>query len=83
VLLCLRLLTTHLSLALAGGVSSTVLGEEAKRLRLLLFRMMDMEVPACIQEVSVFFLLTPNDNSIAGSKRGPIPGSATAAAAPG
>lgn len=51
VLLCLGLLTTHLSLALAGEVT-TVLGGEAKHLRHLLFRMMDMTTPQTIQEVS-------------------------------
>lgn len=38
VMLCLRLLITHLSLAQAGGVAGSVLGEEAKPLRMLLFR---------------------------------------------
>ncbi len=49
--LCLRLLSTHLSLALAGGVASTVMGTQAQRLRNLLFRLMDMDTPQSIQEV--------------------------------
>lgn len=38
VLLCLKLLSTHLSLAVSGGLSNSVLGGEAKALRTLLFR---------------------------------------------
>lgn len=37
-LLSLRLLSTHLSLAVSNGLSNTVLGKEAKNLRTLLFR---------------------------------------------
>lgn len=37
-LLCLQLLNTHLSLALTGGMTQTVLGSEAAPLRQLLFR---------------------------------------------
>ncbi|ELU01327.1 hypothetical protein CAPTEDRAFT_215878, partial [Capitella teleta] len=50
VLLCLRLLITHLLLALAGDVSTSLLGSQAKLLRNLLFRMMDMETPLSVQE---------------------------------
>lgn len=38
VLLCLKLLNTHLSLAVSNGLSNSVLGGEAKALRTLLFR---------------------------------------------
>lgn len=51
ILLCLRLLSTHLSLALAGGVANTILGRQAMLLRNLLFRLMDMNTPQSIQEV--------------------------------
>jgi hypothetical protein len=51
VLLCLKLLSTHLSLALAGGVASTILGEQARPLRNLLFRLMDTNTPQSVQEV--------------------------------
>ena len=54
-LLCLRLLSTHLSLALAGGVAGTVLGSQARPLRNLLFRLMDMNTPLSVQEVSKFY----------------------------
>ena len=52
VLLCVRLLTTHLSLAQAGGITSSVLGMEARPLRHLLFRLIDMPTPLSVQEVS-------------------------------
>ena len=55
VLLCLRLLSTHLSLALAGGVAGTVLGSQARPLRNLLFRLMDMNTPLSVQEVSKLY----------------------------
>lgn len=51
VLLCLKLLCTHLSLAVAGGVASTVLGNQARPLRHLLFRLMDMRTPDTVQVV--------------------------------
>ena len=49
VLLCLRLLSTHLSLALAGGVAGSVIGSQARPLRNLLFRLMDMNTPQGVQ----------------------------------
>ena len=53
VLLCLQLLTTHLALALAGSVANNVLGGQARPLRNLLFRLMDMKTPPSIQGVSI------------------------------
>lgn len=49
--LCLRLLSNHLALALAGGVATSILGRQARPLRNLLFRLMDSSVPDEIQEV--------------------------------
>ncbi|KAG7232808.1 hypothetical protein INR49_008073, partial [Caranx melampygus] len=48
--LCLRLLSNHLALALAGGVATSILGRQARPLRNLLFRLMDSSVPDEIQE---------------------------------
>uniref|UniRef100_T1JES7 HECT-type E3 ubiquitin transferase n=1 Tax=Strigamia maritima TaxID=126957 RepID=T1JES7_STRMM len=50
VLLCLKLLSTHLSLALAGGIASTVLGNQARPLRHLLFRLVDTPTPETVQQ---------------------------------
>lgn len=50
--LCLKLLSNHLALALAGGVATSILGRQAGPLRNLLFRLMDSSVPDEIQEVS-------------------------------
>ena len=59
--LCLKLLSNHLALALAGGVATSILGRQAGPLRNLLFRLMDSSVPDEIQEVSntlfTFFLI--------------------------
>ncbi|XP_042891775.1 probable E3 ubiquitin-protein ligase HERC1 isoform X3 [Penaeus japonicus] len=49
VLLCLQLLNTHLSLALTGGMTQTVLGSEAAPLRQLLFRLVDAKLPRAIE----------------------------------
>lgn len=51
--LCLKLLSNHLALALAGGVATSILGRQAGPLRNLLFRLMDSSVPDEIQEVSL------------------------------
>ncbi|KAM6980533.1 putative E3 ubiquitin-protein ligase HERC1 [Aplochiton taeniatus] len=51
--LCLRLLSNHLALALAGGVATSVLGRQARPLRNLLFRLMDSSVPDEIQEAVI------------------------------
>ena len=51
--LCLVLLSTHLSLAQAGGVAPCVLGSQARPLRNLLFRLMDTDTPESIQEVRI------------------------------
>lgn len=51
--LCLKLLSNHLALALAGGVATSILGRQAGPLRNLLFRLMDSSVPDEIQEVSI------------------------------
>ncbi|XP_072108525.1 probable E3 ubiquitin-protein ligase HERC1 isoform X1 [Mobula birostris] len=50
VFLCLKLLSTHLSLAQAGGTGATVLGQQARPLRNLLFRLIDSDVPKNIEE---------------------------------
>ncbi|XP_063233987.1 probable E3 ubiquitin-protein ligase HERC1 isoform X2 [Bacillus rossius redtenbacheri] len=49
VLLCLKLLSAHLSLAQSGGLTPSVLGAQATPLRHLLFRMMDMPTPPGIR----------------------------------
>ncbi|XP_053720543.1 probable E3 ubiquitin-protein ligase HERC1 isoform X1 [Synchiropus splendidus] len=51
--LCLRLLSNHLALALAGGVATSILGRQARPLRNLLFRLMDSSVPDDIQEAVI------------------------------
>ncbi|XP_035381674.1 probable E3 ubiquitin-protein ligase HERC1 isoform X2 [Electrophorus electricus] len=51
--LCLRLLSNHLALALAGGVATSILGRQARPLRNLLFRLMDASVPDDIQEAVI------------------------------
>lgn len=56
--LCLKLLSNHLALALAGGVATSILGRQAGPLRNLLFRLMDSSVPDEIQEVSNALLFT-------------------------
>ncbi|XP_077988697.1 putative E3 ubiquitin-protein ligase HERC1 [Glandiceps talaboti] len=50
VLICLRLLCTHLQLALAGGVAASILGNQARPLRHLLFRLMDSNTPDSVQQ---------------------------------
>ncbi len=50
-LLCLRLLSTHLSLAMAGGVVGSVLGNQARPLRNLLFRLVDTTMPQTVENV--------------------------------
>lgn len=55
VLMSLKLLCTHLSLAVAGGLTSSLLGSQAKPLRILLFRLVDTEIPQVIKQVFKFF----------------------------
>lgn len=55
--LCLKLLSNHLALALAGGVATSILGRQAGPLRNLLFRLMDSSVPDEIQEVSLSHII--------------------------
>ncbi|XP_048583459.1 probable E3 ubiquitin-protein ligase HERC1 isoform X5 [Nematostella vectensis] len=50
VLLCLRLLSVHLSLAVSAGASSNVLGVHTTSLRKLLFGLLDASVSEEIQE---------------------------------
>ncbi|KAM3873957.1 putative E3 ubiquitin-protein ligase HERC1 [Diretmus argenteus] len=50
VLLCMKLLSIHLSLAHAGGTGATVLGAQGRPLRNLLFRLIDSDVPDSIQQ---------------------------------
>ncbi|GFO36542.1 HECT and rld domain-containing e3 ubiquitin protein ligase family member 1, partial [Plakobranchus ocellatus] len=50
VLLCLKLLTSHLSLALTCGLGSEVLGNQTRPLRILLFRLIDTNTPELIQK---------------------------------
>lgn len=49
VLLCLKLLCTHLNLCVLGGLNSKVLGSQTKDLRVLLFRLVDIPAPADVQ----------------------------------
>uniref|UniRef100_H3AIW9 B30.2/SPRY domain-containing protein n=1 Tax=Latimeria chalumnae TaxID=7897 RepID=H3AIW9_LATCH len=48
VLLCLKLLSTHLSLAQIGGIGPALLGAEGRPIRNLLFRLIDSAVPDSI-----------------------------------
>ncbi|TRY98659.1 hypothetical protein DNTS_005902 [Danionella cerebrum] len=50
VLLCMKLLSIHLSLAHAGGTGATVLGAQGRPLRNLLFRLIDSNVPDSIHQ---------------------------------
>ncbi|RUS88143.1 hypothetical protein EGW08_004105, partial [Elysia chlorotica] len=50
VLLCMKLLASHLSLALTCGLGSEVLGNQTKPLRVLLFRLVDTNTPEPIQK---------------------------------
>uniref|UniRef100_A0A8B9H6W4 HECT-type E3 ubiquitin transferase n=1 Tax=Astyanax mexicanus TaxID=7994 RepID=A0A8B9H6W4_ASTMX len=50
VLLCMKLLSIHLSLAHAGGTGATVLGAQGRPLRNLLFRLIDSNVPESLQQ---------------------------------
>ncbi|XP_068190129.1 probable E3 ubiquitin-protein ligase HERC1 isoform X2 [Antennarius striatus] len=49
-LLCMKLLSIHLSLAHAGGTGATVLGAQGRPLRNLLFRLIDTNMPDSIQQ---------------------------------
>ncbi|KAH9513369.1 putative E3 ubiquitin-protein ligase herc1 [Bulinus truncatus] len=53
VLLCLKLLSSHLSLALTCGLGSEVLGNQTKPLRILLFRLVDTNTPDEIQKTVI------------------------------
>lgn len=56
ILLCMKLLSVHLSLAHAGGTGAMVLGTQGRPLRNLLFRLIDTNMPDSIQQVnSVLF----------------------------
>ncbi|XP_053504405.1 probable E3 ubiquitin-protein ligase HERC1 isoform X4 [Ictalurus furcatus] len=50
VLLCMKLLSIHLSLAHAGGTGATVLGAQGRPIRNLLFRLIDSDVPETLQQ---------------------------------
>ncbi|XP_062868147.1 probable E3 ubiquitin-protein ligase HERC1 [Trichomycterus rosablanca] len=50
VLLCMKLLSIHLSLAHAGGTGATVLGAQGRPIRNLLFRLIDSSVPETLQQ---------------------------------
>ncbi|KAJ0013026.1 hypothetical protein NQD34_017360 [Periophthalmus magnuspinnatus] len=49
-LLCMKLLSIHLSLAHAGGTGAVVLGAQSRPLRNLLFRLIDTNMPDEIQQ---------------------------------
>ncbi|KAM9735319.1 putative E3 ubiquitin-protein ligase HERC1 isoform 7-T8 [Menidia menidia] len=49
-LLCMKLLSIHLSLAHAGGTGAMVLGAQGRPLRNLLFRLIDTDMPDSIQQ---------------------------------
>lgn len=57
ILLCMKLLSIHLSLAHAGGTGAMVLGAQGRPLRNLLFRLIDTDMPDSIQQVSGLFFL--------------------------
>ncbi|CAM1299303.1 HERC1 (predicted) [Pycnogonum litorale] len=48
--LCLKLLCTHLSLSVAGCVTPSLLGNQAKPLRNILFRLLDVETTPSIEQ---------------------------------
>ncbi|KAM8827696.1 putative E3 ubiquitin-protein ligase HERC1 isoform 4-T4 [Spinachia spinachia] len=50
ILLCMKLLSIHLSLAHAGGTGAMVLGAQGRPLRNLLFRLIDTNMPDSIQQ---------------------------------
>ncbi|KAM9794366.1 putative E3 ubiquitin-protein ligase HERC1 isoform 3-T6 [Syngnathus typhle] len=50
ILLCMKLLSVHLSLAHAGGTGAMVLGAQGRPLRNLLFRLIDTNMPESIQQ---------------------------------
>ena len=50
-LLCLELLSVHLTLASAAGAPASVLGQHAQPLRQLLFKLLDATVSDDLQEV--------------------------------
>ena len=50
-MLCLELLSNHLSLTTAAGAPASVLGEHARPLSNLLFRLLDTTVSDDLQEV--------------------------------
>ncbi|XP_063334410.1 probable E3 ubiquitin-protein ligase HERC1 isoform X1 [Pelmatolapia mariae] len=50
ILLCMKLLSIHLSLAHAGGTGAMVLGAQGRPLRNLLFRLIDTDMPDSIQQ---------------------------------
>ncbi|XP_061657060.1 probable E3 ubiquitin-protein ligase HERC1 isoform X5 [Syngnathoides biaculeatus] len=50
ILLCMKLLSVHLSLAHAGGTGAMVLGAQGRPLRNLLFRLIDTNMPDSIQQ---------------------------------
>lgn len=52
ILLCMKLLSVHLSLAHAGGTGAMVLGTQGRPLRNLLFRLIDSNMPDSIQQVN-------------------------------
>lgn len=52
ILLCMKLLSVHLSLAHAGGTGALVLGTQGRPLRNLLFRLIDSNMPDSIQQVN-------------------------------
>ncbi|XP_069137757.1 probable E3 ubiquitin-protein ligase HERC1 isoform X1 [Argopecten irradians] len=49
--LCLKMLGTHLSLAVAGGMTNVFLGQQAAPIRNLLFRLIDTNMPATIHGI--------------------------------
>ncbi|XP_061887279.1 probable E3 ubiquitin-protein ligase HERC1 isoform X3 [Entelurus aequoreus] len=53
ILLCMKLLSVHLSLAHAGGTGAMVLGSQGRPLRNLLFRLIDTNMPDSIQQAVV------------------------------
>ncbi len=71
ILLCLRLLSTHLSLALVGGGAGSVLGNQARPLRNLLFRLVDTNMPQSVHTVSLYVTSPPRRTLLSAAPLGP------------
>ena len=64
-LLCLKVLCMHLSLALNNNGGSNLVGKQAKPLRNLLFKLIDTETPDSIQQVRFYHLVLSHWEALA------------------